>query len=122
MAEAGVGGVAREESKNMRWWLSVKDMPELADFTENERKNIISDSSLRVFGHWQFWLVLIVCSILGRLGGSLGAHYGGSTASIFGAGLAGGIGGFLLAPFVGRIQIWEIRKAVARRKPKSVER
>ena len=122
MAEAGVGGIAREESKNMRWWLSVTDMPELADFSENERKNIISDSSLRVFGHWQFWLGFIVCYILSRLGGSLGAMFGGSTSSIFGGAIAGGIGGSLLAPSVVRMQIWEIRKAVARRQPQSVKR
>ncbi len=103
----------------MKWWVSVKNMPELAELTENEKRNIISDSSMRIYGHWQIWVGLIACLIFGRVGGSLGGFFGGSSGSILGAAIAGGIGGCLLGLVMVRLQVWEIRKAVAEHKSRS---
>ncbi len=102
----------------MNWWASAKDMPELANLSENEKLNIVSEGSLRVYGHWQVWVGMVGCLLLGMLGGSLGGALGGNTGSILSAGIAGGIGGCFLVPLVTRIKETEIRKAINERQSK----
>ncbi len=110
----------------MKRWSSVKDMrdmPELADFSENEKRNIIRDSSVMIYGHWQFWFGIIGLFLIGILGG-IGVAFGGSSRDIIGiigAAIAAGIVVFIFlvfAPAISRIHILEIRKTVAGRKVK----
>ena len=94
---------------NIRW--SVKEMPELATLTNNERQNIMWDSSQRAFRHWQSWVGIAVCVICSSIGGHL--------AGIMGATLGGGIGGGVCAQIVVRMQMREIREELAKRKDTS---
>ena len=95
-------------------------MPELADLSENERLNIVSESSLRVYGHWQVWVGVVGCLLVGMLGGGLGGALGGSLGSILSAAIAGGLGSCFLVPLVTRIKEAEIRKAINGRKSGSL--
>lgn len=104
----------------MKRWPSVNDMPELANFSVKEKRKIILDSSVMLYGHWQLWVGLIGILLIGMLEVA-GVVWGGSSADIISVGAiiaAGLFYFFVLAPAMLRIHILEIRKTLAGRKVK----
>lgn len=94
---------------NVLW--SVKNMPELAALSESERQNVIWDSSLKVYHHWQSWVSIAFCLLCIDIGDHL--------ASVVGAALGGAIGGCVCACVVVQMQAGEIRRMLAQRKDTS---
>ena len=73
------------------YW-SLKQIPELAGLSAEERSVAWRRASMKTFRHWQTWVALVACGLCGAAGSMVGGHLG---SSLLGAAVGGGIGGFL---------------------------
>lgn len=80
----------------MRFYWSLKSIPELSELPRAERGRRWRAVSWKTFRHWQTWVSLAGLALYSAIGVYLGALIDPSTTSqIIGGAIAGGFGGFI---------------------------
>ncbi len=98
----------------MKIYWTMKSVPELAALPKQERREVWRWANRQAFKHWQTWVGLIICSLFAGMGSHFGHAVGLDSSGYVGAGIGGGIGGFIYSQFSMRIALPYIRQAVAR--------
>jgi len=90
-------GIARKltgqlKRTGMAIYMTLKNIPELARLSPEERLRVWRQGRRRARRHWQTWIGWTACGVCGGLGTHLGGLHG---SPVLGAAIGGGLGGFI---------------------------
>lgn len=91
----------------MKIYWTAPSPPELASFSAAERKRIWSECSIEGLRNRRTWIGMLACGACTGVGSLIGDFF---HIGIWGAGIGGGIGGFLLSQFAIRSALEVVRK------------